>query len=63
MKQALKFGGSILIFIGFLCLIITEFAVDAGDVVSPDCTIIFGAIGAVGLAMLAFAHYAMKTKT
>ena len=56
MKEAVKLVGFILVAIGFLGLIINEFAIDLGRAV----TITFAAIDAAGLATLAFAHFGMK---
>ncbi len=60
MKQAVKLVGFILILIGTLGLLITEFIYDWGRAGWVDFTIIFGSISAVGLATLAFAHWSMR---
>ena len=56
MKEVVKLIGFILIAIGFLGLIINEFAVDFGRAI----VITFAAIEVVGFASLAFAHWGMK---
>ena len=56
MKEIVKLTGFILVAIGFLGLIINEFAIDLGRSV----TITFAVIDAAGLATLAFAHWGMK---
>ncbi len=56
MKEIVKLTGFILVAIGFLGLIINEFAIDLGRAV----TITFAAVNAAGLATLAFAHWGMK---
>ena len=56
MKEVVKLIGFILVAIGFLGLIINEFAIDLGRAV----TITFAAIDAVGLITLAFAHWGLK---
>ena len=56
MKEAVKLIGFALVGIGFLGLVINEFAIDLGRAV----TITFATIDAVGLVTLAFAHWGMK---
>ena len=56
LAEVLKLTGFILVVIGFLGLIINEFALDLGRV----ATIIFAIIDAAGLALLAWVHWGMK---
>jgi len=62
-KQVVKLGGFILITIGTLGLLITEFIFHGGSTGSLNFTLIFSAVNALGLATLAFAHWGMKQKT
>ena len=56
MKENLKLTGFILLFIGTLGLLITEFAFEWGSA----ATLIFAALNVVGLAILAYTHWGMK---
>ena len=55
MKEVLKLTGFILVAIGFLGLIITDFVIDLG--------ITFAVIDAAGLVTLAFAHWGVNQKS
>ena len=57
MAEVLKLTGFILVVIGFLGLIINEFALDLGRVATR---VIFATIDAAGLALLAWVHWGMK---
>ena len=56
MKENLKLTGFILLFIGTLGLLITEFAFEWGSA----ATLIFAALNVVGLALLAYTYWGMK---
>ena len=56
MREIVKLIGFILVTIGFLGLILTDFVFDGGRAV----TITFAAIDAVGLVTLAYAFWVMK---
>ena len=58
MKQAVKLSGFILIAIGTLGLIITEFIFDWGG--WEHATKIFAAVNVVGFATLALAHWGIR---
>jgi hypothetical protein len=60
MKQVVKLSGFILIIIGTLGLLITEFIFHGGSPGSLNFTLIFGAANVLGFATLAFAHWGMK---
>ena len=58
MREVVKLSGFILLIIGTLGLIITEIIIHWGDVaVWQYFTVTFGAVNALGLATLAFAHW------
>ena len=59
MAELVKLIGFILVTIGFLGLILTDFVFDCGRTV----TITFAAINAAGLFTLAFAHWGMKKES
>jgi hypothetical protein len=56
MKENLKLTGFILLIIGTLGLLITEFAFEWGSA----ATLIFAALNVVGLAILAYTYWGMK---
>ena len=56
MREVLKLTGFILLIIGTLGLLITEFAFEWGSA----ATLIFAALNVVGLAILAYTHWGMK---
>ena len=56
MKETVKLIGFTLVAIGFLGLVINEFAIDLGRAV----TITFATIDALGLITLGIAHWGMK---
>jgi len=56
MKEVLKLIGFILVAIGFIGLLLTDFVFDWGRAV----IITFAAINAAGLITLAWAHWGMK---
>ncbi len=56
MKQVIKMSGFILISIGTLGLLVSEFIFKWGSV----ATIVFAAVNVAGFAALAFAHWGMK---
>ncbi len=56
MKENLKLTGFILLFIGTLGLLITEFAFEWGSA----ATLIFAALNVVGLAILAYTYWGIK---
>jgi len=56
MKEVVKLSGFILLIIGTLGLIITEFIFDWGRA----ATLTFAALNVVGLATLAFAHWGIQ---
>jgi len=58
MRNFLKIIASILIAVGTAGLLLNEFAWEH----SSTCTIIFAVVNFVGLAKLAFAHFAMRDK-
>lgn len=60
MRSVIKLSGFILVGIGTLGLLITEFVSDWGNAGSPNFTLIFAAVNVVGLAILAFAHWGMR---
>jgi len=53
-------SGFILLIVGFLGLLITEFILDGGGVDSPNLTLLFGALETVGFVNLAYARWGMK---
>ena len=56
MREVVKSVGFILLIIGTLGLLITEFILDGGRAV----TMTLAAVNVVGLATLAFAHWGMR---
>ncbi len=60
MKQTVKLIGFILVAIGLCGLILEDFVLHWGSIGSLDITLLFGAVNAIGLATLAFAHWGMK---
>ena len=62
MKQAIKLSGFILIITGTVGLLITEFVFHGGNTGSPNFTLIFAVVNALGLAALAFARWGVKRK-
>ena len=56
MKEVLKLIGFILVAIGFIGLMLTDFVFDGGRAV----IVTFAAIDAAGLITLAWAHWGMK---
>ena len=56
MREVLKLTSFILLIIGTLGLLITEFAFEWGSA----ATLIFAALNVVGLATLAYTHWGMK---
>jgi hypothetical protein len=56
MREVLKLTGFILLIIGTLGLLITEFVFEWGS----TATLIFAALNVVGLATLAYTHWGMK---
>ena len=56
MKEILKLTSFILLIIGTLGLLITEFAFEWGSA----ATLIFAALNVVGLAILAYTYWGMK---
>ena len=62
MKQVIKLIGFILIGTGTVGLLITEFAFHGGNAGSPNFTLIFAVVNALGLAALIFTRWGMKRK-
>ena len=58
LRNFIKTSGFILIFVGTLGLLLSEFACEH----SSTRTIIFAVVNVVGLVKLAFAHFGMGTK-
>ncbi len=56
MREFVKISGFVLIFVGTVGLLLNEFVWGAGS----SCTISFAVVNFVGLASLAFAHFAMR---
>ena len=56
MREVLKLTSFILLIIGTLGLLITEFVFEWGS----TATLIFAALNVVGLATLAYTHWGMK---
>ena len=60
LKQYIRLSGFILIAIGTIGLLLTEFGVGADAANSHNRTIIFAVVNFVGFVNLAFAHFGMK---
>ena len=56
MREIVKISGFVLIFVGTVGLLLNEFVLDAPS----SCTISLAVVNFVGLASLAFAHFAMR---
>jgi len=56
MREFIKISGFVLIAVGTVGLLLNEFVLDAGT----SCTISLAVANFVGLASLAFAHFAMR---
>ncbi len=63
MKQVIKLTGFILIGTGTVGLLITEFAFHGGNTGSPNFTLIFAVVNALGLAALIFTRWGAGRKT
>ena len=59
LRQVLKLTSFILLIIGTLGLLITEFVLEWGSA----ATLIFAALNVVGLAILAYTYWGMKKET
>ena len=60
MRAVLKSAGFLLVTIGLVGLLVTEFAVDWGNGSSRGSTLAFAAVGALGLAVVALAQRGIK---
>lgn len=60
MKEALKLTGFILVAIGTAGLILEDFVFHWGSIGCLDITLIFAAVNALGLAILAVSFWGMK---
>jgi len=62
LKQFIKLSGFILIAVGTIGLLLTEFGIGVNAVSSHSRTIIFAVVNLVGFANLALAHFGMKSR-
>jgi hypothetical protein len=62
LKQFIKLSGFILIAVGTIGLLLTEFGIGASAASSYSRTIIFAAVNLVGFVNLAFAYFGMKSR-
>ena len=61
MRDVVKLAGFLLVIIGLVGLLVTEFVVDWGNGSSRGFTLAFAAVDALGLAMVAFAQWGIKS--
>jgi len=62
LKQFIKLSGFILIAVGTIGLLLTEFGIGANAASSHSRTVIFAVVSLVGFVNLAFAHFGMKSR-
>ena len=63
MREAVRLTGFILVAIGLVGLLITDFVFDEATIGWLDLTLVFAAIDALGLAILAVAFWGMKQES
>ena len=62
LKQFIKLSGFILIAVGTIGLLLTEFGFGVNTASSHSRTIIFAVVSLVGFVNLALAHFGMKSR-
>jgi len=62
LKQFIKLSGFVLIAVGTIGLLLTEFGIGVNAASSHSRTIIFAVVSLVGFVNLAFAHFGMKSQ-
>jgi len=62
LKQFIKLSGFVLIAVGTIGLLLTEFGIGVNAASSHSRTIIFAVVNLVGFTNLAIAHFGMKSR-
>jgi len=62
LKQFIRLSGFVLIAVGTIGLLLTEFGIGVNVASAHSRTIIFAAVSLVGFVNLAFAHFGMKSR-
>lgn len=62
LKQFIKLSGFVLIAVGTIGLLLTEFGIGVNAASAHSRTIIFAVVSLVGFVNLAFAHFGMKSR-